>query len=280
MLKKRLIAVLLLKNGHLVKTRNFDNFQIIGSPLQSIERFNSWAVDEILLLDLSTEKFYDHERYDCGYENPDSIEGIISYLSRSCFVPLAVGGGIHNIEDIKQRLKFGADKVVINTQAFNAPGFIVEAAKMFGKQCIVVSIDVKFGSGGRPTVHVAHGNKDTGLDPVVWAKEVETFGAGEILLNSVDRDGTMSGYDLDLIRSVTENVDIPVIVCGGAGEWSHFVDAINLGQASAVGAANIFYFREQSTRIAKKYMKASGINVRFAEDFEKFINIKNNQATR
>ena len=267
MLKKRLIACLLLKNGYLVKTRNFGNYQVIGSPRTPIELFNRWSVDEIVLLDLSRTEKYNLDRSDINYENPDSLEGIISYIAQSCFIPLTVGGGIHTIDDIRKRLKYGADKVVIDTEALVKPGFINESAKIFGKQCIVVSVDAKKKSDGSYEVFVDLGKQATGRDPIEWAREIEQRGGGEILLNSIDKDGTMMGYDVDLIQKVSKAVSIPVIALGGAGEWQDFVDAVKIGNASAVAAANIFYFREQSTRMAKKHMKEAGIDVRFTAHF-------------
>lgn len=274
MLAKRVIACMLLKNGYLVKTRNFGNYQVIGSPHTPIELFNAWSVDEIILLDLSSEK-YDLERKDINYENPRTLEDVISYISRSCFIPLTVGGGVRSIEDIRLRLKYGADKVTINSEALRNPEFLNKSARIFGSQCIVVSVDAKKTSEGKYEVYSELGKKPTGWEPVLWAKEAEKRGAGEILINSIDRDGTMMGYDIDLIRQVAEGVSIPVIACGGAGEWQDFVDAVLLGKASAVAAANIFYFREQSTRLAKKQMRDAGIEVRFTANFVSRLKITN-----
>lgn len=233
MVKKRLIACLLLWQGHLVKTRNFSNYQIIGNPITSIELLNVWAIDEIILLDLSTTGVYDFERKDYRHQNPDSLPGIISYIAKSCFVPLAAGGGIKSIDDIRLRLKSGADRVSINTEALKKPEFINEVSKIFGSQCIIVSIDVKKVSADKYEVYGELGKKPAGIDPLAWAREAEERGAGEILLNSIDRDGTMSGYNLELIRQVSDGVSIPVVACGGAGEWFDFVKAINIGKAGA-----------------------------------------------
>ncbi|MFC1808215.1 imidazole glycerol phosphate synthase subunit HisF [Candidatus Omnitrophota bacterium] len=267
MLKKRLIAALLVKNGFLVKTRNFANHQVIGSPLTSLEQFNMWAVDEIAILDISEDSTYSVERKDINYQNPDSLPGIVSYISESCFVPLTVGGGINSIEDISIRIKSGADKVILNGAAVRKPEFIAEAARSFGKQCIVVAIDIKRDIDGRYEVFIDNGKTSTGLDPMGWAKVVEYHQAGEILLNSIDKDGTMAGFDVDIIKTIAGSVSIPVIACGGAGEWSDFADAIVRGGAQAVCAANIFHFREQSTRLAKKAMKEAGVDVRYTESF-------------
>jgi imidazole glycerol-phosphate synthase subunit HisF len=273
MLKKRLIACLLLWQGHLVKTRNFSNYQIIGNPITSIEQFNAWAVDEIILLDLSTDNVYDFARKDYRHENPDTLPGIITYISKSCFVPLTVGGNIGKIEDIRLRLRCGADKVCINTCAVKRPELIKEASKIFGSQCIVVSIDVKLNSSGKYEVYIEKGKTSTNLDPIDWAKRVQQMGAGEILLNSIDKDGTMSGYDIELIKSVSDNISIPLIACGGAGDWDDFPKCIIQGNASAVAAANIFHYREQSTRKAKKCMKDASIDVRFDDFFMQNLRI-------
>ncbi|MFH0732462.1 MAG: imidazole glycerol phosphate synthase cyclase subunit [Candidatus Omnitrophota bacterium] len=267
MLKKRLIVCLLLWQGHLVKTRNFANYQIIGNPITSIEQFNTWAVDEIILLDLSTDSVYDFARKDYRHENPDTLPGIITYLSKSCFVPLAVGGNIKSVEDIRLRLKRGADKVCINTAAVKTPQLIKEASKIFGSQCVVVSIDAKLNPSGKYEVFIEKGKVSAGLDPAEWAKQAQDLGAGEILLNSIDRNGTMSGYDIDLIRSVADNISIPLIACGGAGDWDDFSKCIIQGNASAAAAANIFHYREQSTRKAKKRMSEAGIDVRLDSFF-------------
>lgn len=267
MVKKRLIACLLLWEGHLVKTRNFSNYQIIGNPKISIEQFNTWAVDEIILLDLSTNMKYDFVRKDYRFENPDTLLGIISYISKSCFVPLIVGGNIKKVEDIRLRLRHGADKVCINTYAVKQPELIKEASRVFGSQCIVVSIDAKLNHSGKYEVYIEKGKTPTNLDPVDWAKKAQQMGAGEILLNSIDKDGTMNGYDIELIKSVSDNISIPLIACGGAGDWDDFPKCIMQSNASAVAAANIFHYKEQSTRLAKKAMKEAGIDVRYDNFF-------------
>ena len=264
MLKKRLIPCLILQNGQLVKSIDFKEYQIVGNPKIAIKFFNAWAVDEIIFLDISeTQDYTSLLRTDYNYKFLESIEEVVEESAKSCFVPLTVGGGIKSISQIENYFSRGADKVCINTEAFKRPEFIKEASKKFGSQAIVVSIDVRCLSGGRYEVFVNHGKDATGRDPISWAKEVEKCGAGEIFLTSIERDGSLKGYDLELLKMVTNAVKIPVIASGGVGKWQDLVDGIEIGEASAVAAANIFHFTEQSTRQAKKYMKEAGIDVRF-----------------
>lgn len=262
MLKKRLIPCLLLQNGQLVKSTGFKEFQIIGNPKIAIQFFNAWAVDEIIFLDISKTKDYSSLlRSDYNYKTLDNIIEILKESAKICFVPLTVGGGIKTIDQMSELFRSGADKVAINTEAVRRPSFISEAADKFGNQAVVVSIDVG-NRDGKYEVFIDHGSEPTGLDPVSWAKKAESLGAGEIFLTSIGRDGSLQGYDLDLIKIVTEAVRIPVISCGGVGKWQDLVDGIKIGGASAVSAANIFHFTEQSTRHAKNYMREAGIDVR------------------
>ncbi|OGY92012.1 MAG: imidazole glycerol phosphate synthase subunit HisF [Candidatus Komeilibacteria bacterium RIFCSPLOWO2_02_FULL_48_11] len=263
MLKKRLIPCLLLQNGQLVKSIGFKQYQIIGNPKIAIKFFNAWAVDEIIFLDISqTSDYTTLLRADYNFKMFETLEEILKESAKICFVPLTVGGGIRNLEQMSGLFKSGADKVSINTAAVRQPELISAAAKKFGSQAVVVSIDVKINNKGDYEVFIDHGMAPTGLSPVAWAKKTQTLGAGEILLNSIDRDGALNGYDLELIKSVTGAVNIPVIACGGVGKWQDLVDGINIGGASAVAAANIFHFTEQSTRHAKKFMVDTGIDIR------------------
>ncbi|MEK7642649.1 MAG: imidazole glycerol phosphate synthase cyclase subunit [Patescibacteria group bacterium] len=262
MLKKRLIPTLLLQNGQLVKSVGFNEYQIIGNPKTAIQFFNAWAVDEIIFLDISKDRNYlDLMRDDYNYKSPDNFLGIVEECAKICFVPLTVGGGIRSTDDMVAYFKHGADKISINTEAVKNPKIITEGALKFGKQAIVVSVDVKFISG-KYEVFINHGLEATGLDPIEWIKTVEKMGAGEILINSIDRDGSLIGYDLNLIKNITDNVGIPVIALGGVGKWQDLVDGVKLGGASAVSAANIFHYTEQSTRQAKKHMVEIGLDVR------------------
>lgn len=257
MLKHRLIPNIILNNGNVVQSVNFKHTNVIGNAITAVDFFNSWAVDEIIILDVSR-----------THENRKQFHKIIDGLSKRCFVPLTVGGWIDSVDEIRQLLKEGADKVAINTQAVLNPDFVTEASKMFGSQCIVVSIDVKTNLDGKYEVYADRGRKPTGLDPVGWAKKVQELGAGEILLTSIDKEGMRGGYDLTLLKEVCANVNIPVIAFGGVGEWQHFVDGIKIGKADAVSAANIFHYTEHSTYNAKEFMYKSGLNVRMPQFYK------------
>lgn len=269
MLKKRLIPCLFLKNGFLVRSERFSYHQILGNPIHQVERYNDWAADELIYIDISREDQYIGRR-DTKFKTGDNILSIISEISKKCFLPLTFGGKIRTIQDISERLKNGADKITINTIAIKNPDFITESSDIFGSQCIVVSMDVKKMENDKYEVFSHWGSKGTGLHPVTWAKKVEKLGAGEIFLNSIDRDGAGKGYNLELIRSVSEATKIPVIACGGAGKFEDFIDAIKIGKASAVAAGNIFNFTELSAITAKKIMKNAGIDVRLNIDENKF----------
>jgi cyclase len=187
---------------------------------------------------------------------------ILAAISKTCFMPLTFGGRIRTVEDMRVRFNCGADKIAINSAAVETPALITEGARQFGSQAIVVSIDARRHQGGSCEVFIKGGSQATGLDPVAWAREAERRGAGEIFLNSIDRDGTGEGYDLALVRSVAEAVNIPVIACGGVGRYEDFAKGVLEGKASAVSAANIFHFKELSDRNAKRAMKKAGIDVR------------------
>ncbi len=273
MLKTRLIPVLLLKNSMLVRSRSFNFHQLTGDPLGQVERFTAWKADELIYLDITREGGYDNMAtmsvVGSGTSHKDVLSGevksfadIIRLVSEKCTIPLTAGGGVRTLEDIQTLLNNGADKVSINTIAIENPHFITEASKRFGSQCIVVSVDVKVNPDGKKEVYKHFGKESTGLDPVIWCKKIAQLGAGEVLLNSIDRDGDGNGYDLELIKSISEVVHIPVIALGGVGTFEHLVEGITKGGASAVAAANIFHFTELSVLNAKKYLKSKGIDVR------------------
>ncbi len=253
MISHRLIPVLLLKNGLIVRSQLFKTHQIIGNPVNTVRRFSNWNVDELVLLDISDEDYHDLRRDDLQvqYKGTSTLD-VLRQISDVCFMPLAFGGRICSVDDMRERLAVGADKCVINTCAVQTPKIIEEGAQLFGSQCIVVSIDVCRNNNGQLEVYTHGGSKATGLDPVGWAKRVEELGAGEIFLNSIDRDGLGCGYDIDLIKRVCDAVAIPVIACGGVGAYDHFPTAITEGGASAAAAANIFHFFELSYPYAKK----------------------------
>jgi len=260
-LKVRLIPCLLLKNGLLVRSEAFDVHQVVGNPVHQVQRLNAWAIDELVYLDITRDGENDMRRDDHKIKDKKSLLEIIEEVSRSCFMPLTFGGGIRTLEDVRARIAHGADKVAINTMALREPEFITEVAGTFGSQATVVSIDARAHSEGWE-VYTACGSTPTGLDVAAWAKEAERRGAGEIFLNSIDRDGIGTGYDLALIRAVVEATRIPVVACGGVGTFKHLVEGVREGGASAVSAANIFHFTEHSTRRAKKAMLDAGVDVR------------------
>ncbi|MFH1394333.1 MAG: glycosyl amidation-associated protein WbuZ [Candidatus Micrarchaeota archaeon] len=253
MLKARIIPSLLLKEGRCVKGVQFCDFRDTGNPVTAAKIYDAQGADELLFLDITA-----------SLEKRSVLFDVISRTAAECFMPLCVGGGIRSIEDIRKLLLAGADKVSINTIALENPDFINEAAEIFGNQCIVVSIDARK-HDGRYEVFSHCGTKPTRHEPVEWAKEAVAKGAGELLVTSIDREGTRKGYDLDLIRSVADAVDVPVIASGGVGSLRDFADGINKGHASAVSAASIFHFTDQSIIKARTFMKQAGIDVRSME---------------
>lgn len=261
--RPRLIPCLLLKHGLIVRSQVFQIHQVIGNPMSTVQRFSNWNVDELILLDISADDVHDLRRDDLQqhYAGSTALD-VLKAVSQVCFMPLAFGGRIRTLEDMRLRLSLGADKCVINTKAVEDPGFIREAARHFGSQCVVISIDARCSPDGKYQVYTQGGKHATGLEPADWARQVEALGAGEIFLNSIDRDGTAQGYDLDLIRQVTSVTTIPVIACGGVGRYEHFPTALQEAGASAASAANIFHFFELSYPFAKKACLEAGIPMR------------------
>jgi cyclase len=251
MLKVRVIPTLLWKQFGLVKGIGFNSWRRVGSVLPTVKVYNQREVDELILVDIM------------AHESPDDPDfEFIDELVGDCFVPLTVGGGITRIDHVQRLLRAGADKICVNTANYSNLELIGEIAKRYGVQCVVASIDVrKLQSGGWECFSNA-GKTATGRDVVAWAKELENRGAGEILVTSIERDGTMQGYDLPLIAAVTEAVSIPVIAAGGAGNYQHLIDAVVQSGASAVAATSIFQFTEQTPAKAKAAMAAAGIPVR------------------
>lgn len=251
--KHRLIAALLVDAGNVVQTRQFKRTNVVGSAFTAVDFFNGWTVDEIIVLDISADRTW-----------MPRMQEIIIELSKRCFVPLSVGGKIHDADMAARYLRIGADKVVVNTGAVERPDLIAEIAARFGRQCVMVSIDGRPGantpSGYQVTIDNAR--RDTGKDVVAWARKAVERGAGELLINSTTHDGNKQGYDLQLIRKISEAVSVPVIAMGGANELSHFVDGIARGGADAVAAGNVFHYFEHSTKKAKEAMAAAGLPVR------------------
>lgn len=254
--------MLFLKNGLIVRSEKFSYHQNLGNPLSEVKRYSEWNVDELIYIDISREKYYDLRRDDLLVDSKDNLLDIIKDISKVCFMPLTFGGGIRTVDEIRQRIQNGADKVTINTVAIDNPDFIDESSKVFGSQCIVVSIDYKYVNGIAKVFK--GGLTQTELDPVEWAKEVEKRGAGEIFLNSIDRDGMAEGYDIDLIKKVDDAVNIPVIACGGAGTFPDFVELATKTGVSAMAAGNIFHFTELAYPRAKEALLKKNINIRKA----------------
>lgn len=261
MKKKRLIPVLLLRNGWLVQSREFKRYQNLGNPTAAVKRLSEWASDELIYLDISRDDGFELQRDDLGHPSRRNILQIIADVAKVTFMPVTVGGRISTLQAIEERLKLGADKISINTAAVQAPEFVEQAAREFGSQCIVVSIDARK-RGDAYEVFVRGGSVATGLDPVQWARRAQDLGAGEILINSIDRDGARIGYDLALVDGVADAVAIPVIACGGVGAWSHFADALSQTAVDGVAAANIFHHSDQSVYHARKYLHDLKLNVR------------------
>ncbi len=250
-LKTRLIAVLIVRNGQVVQSVQFRHTNVIHwDPALAVDFFDRWAIDEIVVLDVSR----DREQHAKFLKNVEEI-------SRKTFVPLTIGGWVQSTDDLKALLRLGADKASINTEAVRRPDLLTECAAIFGRQCIVVSMDVKASKQGYE-VYIDRGREPTGLEPCEWARTARDCGAGEIFLNCIDRDGFRQGYDLELVKRVVEAVDIPVVAMGGVFTWQHLVDGVEVGGADAVAAANIFHYTEHSTRKAKEYMNQAGIEVR------------------
>lgn len=251
MLKTRVIPTLLYKNFGLVKGVSFDSRRAVGSPMQAIKVYEMRGVDELVFVDVVA----------TIHGRPPDLE-LIDELADECFMPLTVGGGVTTVEDVGALLRVGADKVCIGTAAIDTPEVVEAAAQRFGSQSIVVAVDARRDPFGRAEVWTRSGTAPSGRDAVEVAHDLERRGAGEILLTSIDRDGTMDGYDLDLIASVTQAVSVPVIASGGAGNYDHLLAAIRSGGASAVAAASMFHFTEQTPIAAKEYLGAHGVPVR------------------
>ncbi|RJQ83015.1 MAG: imidazole glycerol phosphate synthase subunit HisF [Desulfobacteraceae bacterium] len=261
--RPRLIPVLLLKHGLIVRSQCFAVHQVIGNPMSTVQRFSDWNVDELIVLDISRGgQSHDLRRDDLQqqYAGTTALD-VLAEIAKVCFMPLSFGGRIRTIEDIEKRLAAGADKVTLNTAALENPAFLEEAARRFGTQCIVASIDARR-TGPSWEVFAEGGRQATGRTASEWAREAEARGAGEIFLNSIDRDGSGHGYDLDLIRSVSGVVAIPVVACGGVGRYAHFPSAVCEAGAAAAAAANIFHFFELSYPHAKQACLAAGIPMR------------------
>ncbi|MGN1059703.1 MAG: imidazole glycerol phosphate synthase subunit HisF [Clostridia bacterium] len=251
MLTKRIIPCLDVHRGRVVKGVNFVDLKDAGDPVEIAKAYDLAGADELVFLDITASS-----------DARSIIVNLVEKTAEQVFIPFTVGGGIRTVEDFREILKAGADKISVNSAAIRRPELISEAAYKFGSQCVVVAIDAKSRPEGGYTVYLNGGRVDTGLDAVEWAKKAESLGAGEILLTSMDADGTKAGYDLTITKAVSEAVSIPVIASGGAGTPSHFADAITQGGADAVLAASLFHYKELSIHELKIYLQSAGIPVR------------------
>ena len=249
MLKNRIIPCLDVKNGRVVKGINFVDLKDAGDPVEQAKIYSDGGADEICFLDITASN-----------ENRDTIYDVVKQTSKKCFVPLTVGGGVRSVDDINKLLNCGADKVSINTAAVQNPSVVEESSKKFGSQCIVVAIDAKK-NGDIWEIFTHGGRKETGINAIEFALKMEKNGAGELLVTSMDKDGTQSGYDIELMKTISESVNIPVIASGGVGTLDHLVDGIKSG-ASAVLAASIFHYGTYSVNEAKQYLASKDIPVR------------------
>lgn len=251
MLKNRIIPILLLKHGRCVKGRQFGNYRDTGNPVTAAKVYDAQRVDELVFLDILASR-----------EGRDTLLEIVTETAEQCFMPLTVGGGVKDVEDMRILFAAGADKISINTAAVERPNLINQAAEYFGSANVVVAIDYRLRPDGVREVYTHGGSKASDREALAWAQEAARLGAGEIILTSIDQEGTMTGYDLDFIRQAVEAVDVPVIAHGGAGTLAHLKEGIVDAQASGVAAASIFHFTDQSPIKARLYLKNEGVNVR------------------
>ena len=252
MFTKRIIPCLDVHNGRVVKGVNFVNLQDAGDPVEIAAAYDAAGADELVFLDITASS-----------DGRETVVDMVRKVASKVFIPFTVGGGIRTVEDFKMLLREGADKISVNSSAIDRPALISEAAEKFGSQCVVVAIDAKRRADGSGFNIYKHGGRlDMGIDAVEWAMKAEKLGAGEILLTSMDGDGTKAGYDLELTRQIAENVKIPVIASGGAGKLEHFKDALTIGKADAALAASLFHFKELEIRQVKEYLRNEGVSVR------------------
>lgn len=251
MLARRIIPCLDVHNGRVVKGINFVNLRDAGDPVELAAYYDKEGADELVFLDISASS-----------EQRNTMIEVVKNTAREVFIPFAVGGGIRNLDDIRNILKAGADKISINSAAITDPSLVEEGARRFGSQCIVVAIDARLKAPGQWEVYINGGRTPTGIDALEWAKKVEKLGAGEILLTSMDKDGTKDGYDIPLTRAISEMVAIPVIASGGAGNLEHLYEAVEKGKADAVLCASIFHYREYTVLQAKQYLADKGVAIR------------------
>lgn len=252
MFTKRIIPCLDVHAGRVVKGVNFVNLKEAGDPVEIAAAYDAAGADELVFLDITASS-----------DGRDTVVDMVRRVAEKVFIPFTVGGGIRTVDDFRMLLREGADKISINSSAIDRPQLISEAADKFGSQCVVVAIDAKRRADGSGFNIYKHGGRlDMGIDAVEWAMQAEKLGAGEILLTSMDQDGTKVGYDLELTKSIADNVKIPIIASGGAGELKHFKDALTIGKADAALAASLFHFKELEIKQVKEYLKKEGVSVR------------------
>lgn len=252
MYTKRIIPCLDVKDGHVVKGTNFVGLRDAGDPVELAARYDKERADELVFLDITASS-----------DKRDTIVDVARGCASQVFIPFTIGGGIRTVEDMRKMLKAGADKTSLNTAAVKNPSVIREGAEKFGRQCVVLAVDARRSGDHRWEVYVNGGRTPTGIDCLEWVKRATELGAGEILLTSMDADGTKSGYDIELTRAVSEAVDVPVIASGGAGKLEHFYDVLTEGKADAVLAASVFHYGTFTVREVKEYLKSRGVEVRF-----------------
>ena len=251
MFTKRIIPCLDVNRGRVVKGVNFVDLKDAGDPVEIARAYDAAGADELVFLDITA-----------SCENRDTVTDMVRAVASSVFIPFTVGGGIRTVDDFKKLLREGADKISVNSAAIDRPQLITEAAEKFGSQCVVVAIDARRRADGGWNIYKHGGRLDTGTDAVWWAKKAEDLGAGEILLTSMDCDGTKAGYDLELTKAIAEAVSIPVIASGGAGTLEHFYEALTEGKADAALAASLFHYKELTIREVKEYLRNKGVSVR------------------
>ena len=263
MKKKRVIPVLLHKEGWLVQSRNFSEYKKLGNAQKAVQRLSEWDSDELIYLDISKTETYTTNRSDTAAPEYQDLGELLSEVSKVARMPITIGGGIKTLNDIEVRLRAGADKISINRAAIADPSLIASASREFGRQCIVVSIDYEeFGDERHLHVDNKNGLNGNPRSALEWLLKVEELGAGEVLLNSVSRDGMKSGYDISFLAKVSDALNIPVIACGGAGNWEHLAEVLTETNVDAVAAANIFHFQDQSVFLARRHLMSKGLPVR------------------
>jgi len=261
MLKQRVIPIILLKDGSIVQSRLFSRYQPVGNPFATVKRYNSWDCDELIYLNISRQNSSAEMRTDLNSKVFSTMIDILKEVAQENFIPLTFGGGIRTLKDMELFLTNGADKITVNTLAIESPQIISEAAKEFGSQSIVVSIDAKVNENKEHFVYLG-GKTQTEIELSAFCTRVEEYGAGELLINSIDRDGSGRGYDVDLVKKATKSVNIPVIIAGGAGKWEDMQEILEHSPVSGVAAANIFHHSENSVYNCRQFLFDHGINVR------------------